>query len=129
MKSIIRLIVLVLMLSGWAVAALSLYVVRVPDPDNPKQSKLIVVPKNELGINDTYLDARAWKMQEAASHRLLILRIIYAGKADEMKFLGDPSSKKDMETQLYDALSAAPDAPTTKSSSLRTSLRSAGFSF
>jgi hypothetical protein len=127
-KSIVRLIVLVLLLSGWALSALCLYVVRVPDPDNPKQSKLIVVPKNELSINDTYVDARSWNMQEATNHPLLIMRIIYAGKADEMKYLGDPSSKKDMETQLTDALSATPGGPTTKSTAVRTSLRAAGFS-
>lgn len=57
MKSIFRLLCLLLMLSGWVVAGLSIYVIRTPDPNNPQASKLIVVPKNRLDFNDTYVDA------------------------------------------------------------------------
>lgn len=111
MKSIFRFVCLVVTLSGWFVAALSLYVVRVPDPGNPQQSKLIIVPKNRLSMDETYVDARDWTMSDVSSHPFVVLRLLRAGKADEFKYLGDPKSKKDIETQLLDAVS---NSPTTK---------------
>jgi len=119
---------LIVCLSGWAVAALALYVVRIPDPGNPQQSRLIVVPKNRLTIEDTYIDARTWTMGDVPNHPLVVLRLLRAGKADELKFLADPKSGKDIETQLTDVLSGS-RAATNPSSfiSNRSSLRSAGF--
>ncbi len=64
------------MLSGWIVAGLCLYVVRVPDPANPQQSSLIVIPKNRLAVTDTYVDARSWTMTDVASHPLVVLRLL-----------------------------------------------------
>jgi hypothetical protein len=124
-KSIFRLICLSVMLSGWIVAGLCLYVVRVPDPANPQQSNLIVIPKNRLAVTDTYVDARSWRMTDVASHPLVVLRLLRAGKADDLKFLADPKSKKDVEGQLLDVLSNLP-APTTTTSSIFASLRWAG---
>jgi hypothetical protein len=119
------------MLSGWVVAGLSIYVIRTPDPNNPQASKLIVVPKNRLDFNDTYVDARTWKMTDAASHPVIIMRVLEADKADEMKYLADPSSKKDIRTQLRDAVSNAPAEPSTKTATttslFRGAVRRAGF--
>ncbi|MGA2442944.1 MAG: hypothetical protein ABSH08_18480 [Tepidisphaeraceae bacterium] len=129
MKSIIRFVCLLLILSGWIVAGLCLHVVRTPDPDNPQQSKLLIVPKNRLGINDTYVDARGWTMQDATDHPMVILRLLEAGKADELKYLTDPKSKKDVATQLTDALSNTSGATTVKSpATAPISSRPAGFS-
>jgi hypothetical protein len=127
-KSIIRLLGLILCLSGWAVAALSLYVVRTPDPNNAQQSRLIVVPKNRLTLDDTYVDARSWTMSDVTSHPLVVLRLMRAGKAEELKYLGDPKSSKDIETQLTDVLSgSAPATHPSASLMFRTSPRFAGF--
>jgi hypothetical protein len=114
-KSIFRLICLVVMLSGWIVAGLCLYVVRVPDPNDPQQSRLIVVPKNRLGVNDTYVDARSWTMADVSAHPLVVLRLLKAGKADDLKFLADPKSKKGVENQLLDVLSNSGPPTTTQS--------------
>ncbi len=38
-------------------------------------------------------------------HGWLILRVLQTGKADDFKFLADPKSKQDIQTQLTDALS------------------------
>ena len=129
MKSIIRFLGVALCLSGWAVAAFCLHVVRVPDPANAQQSKLIVVPKNRLNLDDTYVDARSWTIADAKDHPLLVLRLLRAGKADELKFLADPKNNKDVETQLTDALSETQaGATTTTSTATRNSVRPAGFS-
>ncbi len=129
MKSLIRLVALVVCLSGWAVASLALYFVRVPDPGNPQESRLVVVPKNRLTLDDTYTDARAWTMSDVNKHPLVVLRLLRAGKADELKFLADPKSKKDVENQIIDALSASSPAtmPATPLGKAAYSLRSAGF--
>jgi hypothetical protein len=118
MKSILRFICLVLMVSGWVVAALCLHVIRTPDPQNPKQSKLVVIPKQRLGIQDTYVDARNWTMVDVPDHGPLVLEMIGAQKADELKFLADPTSKQSVEIQLVDVLTTAqkssPSAATTR---------------
>ena len=128
-KSFIRFLGLVLCLSGWVVVAFCVHVVRIPDPANAQQSKLIVVPKNRLNLEDTYVDARVWTMADVKTHPLLIFRLMKLGKADDLKFLADPKSNKDIETQLTDAISDSSDggngsSPTTS----RTSIRPAGFS-
>jgi hypothetical protein len=103
-KTIFRLIGLALTISGWTLAALSVYVIRTPNPNNPRESKLIVIPKARLGIVDTYVDARNWKLSDAADHPALMWRVIDAGKADDLKYLSDPNSNEDMQTQLSDVL-------------------------
>ena len=123
-KSLARFLGVLVMLSGWAVAALSVHVVRTPDPNNPRESKLVVVPKNRLNVNDTYVDAREWTMSDIPTHGLLVLRVLQTGKADDFKYLADPKSKEDIETQLTDAL-AGTKLPTTTPT--RTSVRPAGF--
>ncbi|HEY1922377.1 MAG TPA: hypothetical protein VGG44_06395 [Tepidisphaeraceae bacterium] len=114
MKSIIRFLTMVLIVGGWGLAALAVYVVRTPDPSNPQQSKLVVIPKNELDWHDTYVDARGWTMANIADHQMLMHRVVFAGKADEFKFLADPKSKDDITTQLIDVLSE-PVATTERS--------------
>ena len=129
MKSIVRFVSLLLILSGWIVAGLCLHVVRTPDPDNPQQSKLLVVPKNRLGVNDTYVDARGWTMQDVTEHPMLVLRLLEAGKAEQLKYLADPKSKNDVATQLTDALSNTSGPTTAKSPATSPiSSRPAGFS-
>lgn len=106
MRTIFRLICLVFMLGGWALAALALHVVRTPD-------KIAVVPKNRLGIEDTYVDARNWTLADVPEHAGVVRRIIGTGHADVLAYLADPKSHADAEAQLTRALSE----PTTRRSS------------
>jgi hypothetical protein len=103
-KLLIRFLSVLMIFGGWGLAALAVHVVRTPDPSNTQQSKLVIVPKNELDWHDTYVDARGWTMTDVAQHQMLMHRVVFAGKADEFKFLGDPKSKDDITTQLIDAL-------------------------
>ena len=114
MKSIVRFLSVLMILGGWGLAALALHVIRTPDPSNAQESKLVVIPKNELGLSDTYVDARLWTMADVRDHQMLMLRVLYTNKADEFKFLGDPKSKDDIATQLTDVLSD-PKAATERS--------------
>jgi hypothetical protein len=103
-KSIFRLIGLALTVSGWAVAALCLHVIRTPNPSDPSQSKLVVIPKARLGLTDTYVDARHWTLADVPDHKALIWRVLDAGQAEQLKYLTDPKSGSDVQTQLTDAL-------------------------
>jgi hypothetical protein len=109
-KSLIRFLCLLLIVGGWGLAALSLHVVRTPDPGNAQQSQFLIIPKNRLGADDTYVDARTWTMSDVRDHGWLFLRVLQTGKADEFKYLADPKSKDDIRTQLTDALSDSPSS-------------------
>jgi hypothetical protein len=112
MKSILRLIFCSLLLGGWGLAALSLHVVRTAD-----QIPITLVPKDQLGITDTYVDTRNWTLDDVAQHPELVEKLIHVGKADVLKHVvSDP--KQDVATQLSDQLQRAPKtsdkAPTTE---------------
>jgi hypothetical protein len=118
------------MISGWAVAALSVYVIRTPDPADPQKSKLIVVPKNHLDFNDTYVDARGWTIADVPNHPIIFARVLETEHEDQMKYLADPKSNKDIKTQLNDALTGVPEPPPTTNKSPATahaSVKKAGF--
>jgi hypothetical protein len=106
-KTILRLFGLTLMLSGWAIAAMCLHIVRTPNPNDPSSSKLVVIPKARLGISQTYVDARSWTMADVPAHAALISRMLDAGKAEQLQFLADPKCKLDIAAQLTDALAGA----------------------
>jgi hypothetical protein len=97
MKTLFRLIVLVLLVAGWGLAALSLHVVRA------QGDRIVLIPKQRLGINDTYVDARQWTIQHVANHADLVERIIQSGKAENFAYVVD-DPKGDVERQLQDAL-------------------------
>ena len=80
---------------------------RTPDPTDSTRSKLVVVPKARLGISDTYVDARTWTDADVPQHASLIGRMLDAGMATQLKFLANPKSKDDVQTQLTDLLAAS----------------------
>jgi hypothetical protein len=91
-KSLFRLMMLALMLSGWGLAALSLHVVRTPD-------KIGLIPKERLGFTDTYVDARKWTLDDLQAHPDLVRRVLEAGKANLFQYLANPSGG-DIASQL-----------------------------
>ena len=97
MKTLFRLIVLVLLIAGWGLAALSLHVVRA------QGDRIVLIPKQRLSIADTYVDARQWTIQNVAQHEDLVERIIQSGKSENFAYVvEDP--KGNVERQLQDAL-------------------------
>jgi hypothetical protein len=102
MKSIFRLLVLVLLLTGWGLAALSLHVVRA------QGNKIVLIPKQKLHVTDTYVDARTWNLDEAVRHPALLKRIIESGKADLFAYLLEERDRDDPADALEDALRDRP---------------------
>jgi len=106
MKSFFRLVFLVLFLAGWGLAALSLHVVRA------QGDKIVLIPKDRLSVQDTYVDARNWTAQDVADHPALIKRILQSGKAEQFTYVTG-SDSGDITGMLEQALKDAQNAPPT----------------
>lgn len=94
---IFRLIFLILLLSGWGLAAAALHVIRTP-------TTITVVPKDRLGFTDTYVDTRAWTIADVARHPGLTRRLLSLDKQDLLRNVADPNDPQPLEVQLLNAL-------------------------
>jgi hypothetical protein len=103
MKSIFRLITLVLTLGGWLLAGLSLHVIRTPD-------RIDLVPKQSLGFSDTWVDTRSWTAADVPNHPELVARLLSAGREADLAHLFESSSRGDLHSQLVSALRKSPTA-------------------
>ncbi|HWB53715.1 MAG TPA: hypothetical protein VG722_05960 [Tepidisphaeraceae bacterium] len=65
------------MVSGWALSAACVYVVRTP-------TGWIVMPKNSLSFKDTYADTRHWTADDLPDHRALVQRLISTNREEEL---------------------------------------------
>jgi hypothetical protein len=106
-KLLFRLTCLGVLLSGWGMAALSLHVVRTPD-------RIGLIPKQRLGITDTYVDARKWTLSDLPAHAELVERLLQANKAELLGYLTDPH-RGDAADQLNAAIRGAPSQDQTNS--------------
>ena len=105
-RSIVRTALIALLLAGWALALASLHIVRLPD------GMIGVVPKNRLGVTDTYVDVRNWTAADAAKHPDFVKRLLEARKADWLATaVGVPADALDAK---LNELLTAPAEPTTK---------------
>lgn len=116
MKTLFRLIVFVLLVGGWGLAALSLHVVRA------QGDRIVLIPKQRLNLTDTYVDARTWTLANVGDHEQLVERIIQSGKADSFAYVvADP--KGDVQRQLEDALKSSGHDEDHPTKSIATNLR------
>lgn len=97
MKTLFRLLVLILFLSGWALAGLSLHVIRTPE-------HVALVPKDTLGIRDTYVDTRLWTMDDLAQHSSMVQRLVEADKGMLLKHVVDSDDPHLIDSMLNDAI-------------------------
>jgi hypothetical protein len=81
MKGLVRLILVVLFVGAWALAAAALHVVRVPGT----QTQIVVIPKNQLRFEHTYVDTREWTLDDVAQHPDVVRRLIETGKAHHLQ--------------------------------------------
>ena len=112
MKTMFRFFVLVLLLGGWGLAALSLHVVRTPG--KIETIPVTIVTKDKLGVTDIYVDTTKWTLDDVAKHPAVVERLLESGKADTLKHVVDPEGG-DVAAQLADALGRdADDGPTER---------------
>ena len=109
----LRLIVAVLLVGGWGLAATSLHVVRTPAASR----EFIIVPKNRIGIQDTYVDTRAWTLDDVWAHRGLVGRMIETEKYMAIAHVTGETVPAEVQQKLADAMMSGPkpkdEAPRT----------------
>jgi hypothetical protein len=101
MKKVIRLFVALLVLGGWSLAASALHVIYTG-------SSVIVIPKNRLGVTDTYVNVSNWTADDVTNHPLVAKRLIATGKADALAGAFKAKSSDDLIEQINEAASRAP---------------------
>src|ERR1041385_8641149 len=85
MRSLFRLLVLGLLVGGWALASSSLYLVRSPGGRFEKIGHLALIPKDHLTYRDTYVDTRRWTPDDLAQHACVVARINSTHHGDLLK--------------------------------------------
>jgi hypothetical protein len=109
MKTLFRLVVFVLLVGGWGLAASALHLVRT-DASNSRE--YIIVPKNRIGIDDTYVDTRAWTIDDVPSHKSVVNRMIETEKYMAIAHVTGEKEPAEVQQRLADALLRAPQPKT-----------------
>jgi hypothetical protein len=105
MKATFRLFVTLLLLIGWGLAASALHVVWTGDSP-------LIIPKERLGVTDTYVDISNWTPDDVGNHPMVVKRIVAVGKTDRLAHVfKDADSKTELLDQIQEALDRG---PTTK---------------
>jgi hypothetical protein len=105
MKTLFRLVVFVLLVGGWALAASAVHVVRT---DGTGSREFIVVPKNRIGIEDTYVDTRTWTLDDVPNHKSLVGRMIDTEKYMALAHVTGEKEPSEVQQRLADARMRAP---------------------
>ncbi len=106
MKTLFRLIVFVLLVGGWGLVATSLHVVRTPAASR----EFIIVPKNRIGIVGTYVDTRAWTIEDVPHHKGVVTRLIDTGKYMSIAHVTGETEPAKVQQSLDDALMRVPQS-------------------
>jgi hypothetical protein len=131
MKTLFRLVVFVLLVGGWGLAATSLHLVRAPAGSATRE--FIIVPKNRIGLTDTYVDTRAWTLDDVSNHPAVVRRMIDTDKYMALAHATGETAPAEVQQKLADAAVRGPQpkveattaptraksAPEAKSSSKR----------
>ena len=104
MKNLFRLIVAVVMLAGWSLAALALHVVHGPG------NRVIVIPKQSLSWRDIYVDTSKWTLNDVAAHPELVNRLIQTGKASALQHVAPDVQGDALPAELQSAIQRGPQA-------------------
>jgi hypothetical protein len=83
-KLMFKLLLLLVLLAGWVLAALAVHVVRRPGPI-PKVGMIQIIPKDSLSFKETWLDMTHWTKTEMNQHELLVKRL----EKDEQQWIKD----------------------------------------
>jgi hypothetical protein len=78
-------LVMAFVCGGWLLAALSLYVIRVPTPHKYLPVNIQLVTKKRLTFKDTWVDLSRWKVADLTRHQEFVDRLEEAGKGDLLR--------------------------------------------
>ena len=87
MKKLFKLLVVLVLLSGWVLASRTLYLVRAPGkllgiPKTEGVGKFALITKDCMGWRDTYADTSHWTPTDLTTHAALVQRIKESGRKD-----------------------------------------------
>lgn len=97
MKTLLRLVVAVLMLTGWSLAVGAIHVVRGP-------SEFTIIPKHRFGIGDSYVDTRNWTLDDVTRHPAVVERLLELEKAEVLSHVSATHDPRRLEEELRDAV-------------------------
>jgi hypothetical protein len=106
MKTLLRLVVMVLLIVGWSLAIAAVHVVRGPDA-------LTIIPKHRLGLGETYLDTRSWTIEDVSKHPSVVARLLELDKAEVLSHIGGISSPERLQAELQAAVEKGSTAELT----------------
>ena len=105
-KNLFRLIVLVLLIGGWAVAASALHIVWTGE--KPK-----ILPKERLGVRDTYVNVANWTAEDVAAHPIIVKRLVATGKADVLAKAFESKTGDELVAEIEAAIARGPTTQPT----------------
>jgi hypothetical protein len=103
-KFVGRLILLVVMVSGWTLALSAVHVIHTP-------TRIQVITKDRLTFADTFADTRHWTLDDVPNHATLVRRVLALKQEDLLKHVTDPHGWKSVKDQLADAVRREPKQP------------------
>jgi hypothetical protein len=100
MKKTFRIFVALLLLGGWSLAAGALHVIYTG-------SSVIVLPKDRLGLRDTYVNISNWTADDVSNHPAVAMRLIATGKTDALTNVYQ-STGQDLVAKVQESVSRGP---------------------
>ena len=107
-KWLFRLMVVALLIGGWAVAASALHIVW-------SGEKLRVMSKDRLGVRDTYVYTAHWTADDVAAHPIVVKRLIATGKADVLAKNFESKTGDELVAKIEEAIARGPTTQPTPS--------------
>ena len=105
-KNLFRLIVTLLLVIGWGLAASALHVAWTGH-------KVVVIPKEHVGVRDTYVNTSNWTADDVAAHPLVSKRLLATGNGDALAAAFTTNSADELAAKVTEAIDKGP-APTTQ---------------
>ena len=103
-KRIFRLSVALMLFAGWGLAASAMHVIWTGNSP-------IVLPKEQLGCRDTYVNLSKWTVADVQNHPAVVRRLLATNRADTLASLYQSTSHEDLVAQIQETISRG---PTTK---------------
>ena len=96
-----KLVIAFLFVLGWGLAASALHVVWTG-------SSVIIIPKDRIGVSETYSDITKWTAEDVAAHPNVSRRLIATGKAEALAGVFEARDAEDLRKQILEAIERGP---------------------
>src|SRR5438067_569494 len=103
-KRLFRLGVTLLLFLGWGLAASAMHIIWTGNSP-------IVLPKEQLGVRDTYVNLNKWTIVDVQNHPAVVKRLLETNRAETLARLYKSTSHDDLVSQIEGTIARG---PTTK---------------